>query len=701
MAGLAFELGADTKKFDKAMDHAKNIVLRRTGEMVSAVSDASAHIDKAFAVTAASGALGSHLKTATGLFIQYKSAILIASAATAAWGTVAALAANQVEKLQEVSAGMKSADVSAGFFQIWAKTAEEAGHSTQEATRALVAAREAVRRTVDGSGQTIANPITDLLGEVALGKGIATGSYADFISSADTEKKVKAVAEAIRALNAEVLKGGDSRLNLIGDKLGEMAFGNAKFAETIRQSKDSLDGLLSAATAAGTIFSNDLVKRSKELDDALKEAHRTMADGLKPITNDLAQLGLSIKEGWVDVARFVSEAAKAAGFLYSQVKKIDDLVPRLNLGQRVAQALTDAGFAGTQQSRTNDIFRAALKHPGVFGKPGDAEALARAAKLDPRLVDFTPTIPGDGREGPIPPRRPPPSELNAKATRVSASAPTTEDVDLVERYLNQLRRSVEILEAEASTLGKSKAERALAIEMARAEAAARERGTALTEKEIAQTTALAAKKAQLNKVLDDFQQRQQQMNELGGFVGNQLVDAFDSILTKGGSVNEVLDSIRASLVKVALQAVLMGQGPLAGLFGTASSGGGPGGLIGSLMSSLPGRATGGPVSAGSAYMVGERGREIFVPQMPGHIIPNHRIARGLEDGGPSGGGGGGMNVVIENHGADVQTRQETGPSGAPQLKVIVRQVMMEDVAKNGPFAQLMQNTYGNKRTSGR
>ena len=38
--------------------------------------------------------------------------------------------------------------------------------------------------------------------------------------------------------------------------------------------------------------------------------------------------------------------------------------------------------------------------------------------------------------------------------------------------------------------------------------------------------------------------------------------------------------------------------------------------------SLPKRATGGPVGAGSAYMVGERGPEMFIPRHSGTIIPN-------------------------------------------------------------------------------
>lgn len=55
------------------------------------------------------------------------------------------------------------------------------------------------------------------------------------------------------------------------------------------------------------------------------------------------------------------------------------------------------------------------------------------------------------------------------------------------------------------------------------------------------------------------------------------------------------------------------------------------------LSSIPGRAIGGPVQAGGAYMVGERGPELFVPSRSGSIVPN--------------GGNGGMVVNVDARGA--------------------------------------------------
>ncbi|MEZ5709003.1 MAG: tail tape measure protein [Blastomonas sp.] len=63
----------------------------------------------------------------------------------------------------------------------------------------------------------------------------------------------------------------------------------------------------------------------------------------------------------------------------------------------------------------------------------------------------------------------------------------------------------------------------------------------------------------------------------------------------------------------------------AGLESIGAGGGGNGGLLAAGVSILtaalgaPGRATGGPVAPGRAFMVGERGPEIFVPTSSGRI----------------------------------------------------------------------------------
>lgn len=57
---------------------------------------------------------------------------------------------------------------------------------------------------------------------------------------------------------------------------------------------------------------------------------------------------------------------------------------------------------------------------------------------------------------------------------------------------------------------------------------------------------------------------------------------------------------------------------------------------------LPGRALGGPVVASQAYIVGERGPEVFVPDISGTIIPNNVASSP----GIGGAGGGSINLTV-------------------------------------------------------
>lgn len=81
----------------------------------------------------------------------------------------------------------------------------------------------------------------------------------------------------------------------------------------------------------------------------------------------------------------------------------------------------------------------------------------------------------------------------------------------------------------------------------------------------------------------------------------------------------VLDQIARDALRVGLAAIGLGGG------GAGGGGGGlfniGGSLLGGLLGGAPGRATGGPVTAGRPYRVGENGPELFVPTGQGQIVP--------------------------------------------------------------------------------
>lgn len=92
------------------------------------------------------------------------------------------------------------------------------------------------------------------------------------------------------------------------------------------------------------------------------------------------------------------------------------------------------------------------------------------------------------------------------------------------------------------------------------------------------------------------------------------------------------------MAQIAAAAVRQGLGAL----GLGSGGGsGGGGLLGGLaqlgtnlvggLLGLPGRATGGPVSPGRAYMVGEQGPELFLPTSSGQVLKSGTGQGGARD----------------------------------------------------------------------
>lgn len=83
------------------------------------------------------------------------------------------------------------------------------------------------------------------------------------------------------------------------------------------------------------------------------------------------------------------------------------------------------------------------------------------------------------------------------------------------------------------------------------------------------------------------------------------------------------------LRKVALAALNdIARAAIASGLSSLTGGAGSSGLLGSLTGlataalGLPGRATGGPVSPGRAYRVGENGPELFVPTASGTVVPS-------------------------------------------------------------------------------
>ena len=105
---------------------------------------------------------------------------------------------------------------------------------------------------------------------------------------------------------------------------------------------------------------------------------------------------------------------------------------------------------------------------------------------------------------------------------------------------------------------------------------------------------------------------QQQINLAQSYT-ETLTTGLAQAIVYGRSFGDVLKGLAAQILSAGLLNIISG-----GAFGVAfgDSLGGLGKVFGGA------RANGGPVSAGKAYLVGERGPELFVPRASGYINPN-------------------------------------------------------------------------------
>jgi hypothetical protein len=153
---------------------------------------------------------------------------------------------------------------------------------------------------------------------------------------------------------------------------------------------------------------------------------------------------------------------------------------------------------------------------------------------------------------------------------------------------------------------------------------------------------------------------------------NNLTDAIMGAKSFGDAMRGVLDNLKRQLIQLALNKAI-------GAIGNALSGGK--GFGGGFLSGLFGkRARGGPVSAGGAFVVGEKGPEILqMGSKGGNIIPNNAI----------GGGDSVVNNISVNVDASGSAVSGSSPSGnelGQQIAVAIQAELIKQKRAGGLLA---------------
>ena len=139
----------------------------------------------------------------------------------------------------------------------------------------------------------------------------------------------------------------------------------------------------------------------------------------------------------------------------------------------------------------------------------------------------------------------------------------------------------------------------------------------------------------LRNHIEQMQNNMKVFRDLTEEAATTLIDGLAKAVAESENLKEAFKKIGIELLKLTVQKLVIDQAK---------------GLLSNALNSLfgiPGKAAGGPVGAGRLYMVGERGKELFRPQVPGEIIPNYKLRPAL-----AGAGGNAFNFSINIQSSD-------------------------------------------------
>ena len=145
--------------------------------------------------------------------------------------------------------------------------------------------------------------------------------------------------------------------------------------------------------------------------------------------------------------------------------------------------------------------------------------------------------------------------------------------------------------------------------------------TTASPRDIQMMDELKMKLGEYNELLGKRKVMETDLQIIARNAGNILASGFEDAIFSGQKLGEVIRSLGMDLMRMVFQQTV--TAPLAA------------GISGAILKGF--RAEGGPVGAGGAYVVGEKGPELFVPHSSGSIVPNGAM-------GSSGGDTGGVTV---------------------------------------------------------
>ncbi|UES51570.1 hypothetical protein [Roseibium aggregatum] len=351
--------------------------------------------------------------------------------------------------------------------------------------------------------------------------------------------------------------------------LVKAAFGQrgADLVRVLELGSLGMDQAAEKARKLGNIIETDVLDQAEEMQNRLGNAADVLDKQLNAALVEASPLMINFYENMATVVKVSREWATALDKIPGKLASIGNssVFAELNDMLRSVGLLDESLFENLQNQR-NDAGASKFKTSETFG--GGSQV---AGRPDSRIGDAFSAF-GSANDNAAPAYDA--SQWNTLFTALEAEKKVLDDVASAGRANNDVRR------ASASIMGDAS-------------------GAAL-----------------------DLTQNLSTASEQGRRFSNVLMTGFSALTGLIDTGNASLDRFLQTMIETTLQATLLGQ---------TSFGGGKGGgnILTSVLGSFFGgfRAGGGDVDAGMAYVVGEAGREVFIPDQSGQIVSNDNLKR--------------------------------------------------------------------------
>lgn len=511
-------------------------------------------------------------------------------------GALASAAKNALDYAGGLGEAAQAAGVGTKFLQEFRFAAEQNAASVEQADNALARFSATLGKARDGQKSSAA-AFSDLGVALSDSSGQAKSTEQVYRDVADAIARIPDPAQQASAAQAIFGKGFRDILPLL------------------KQGSAGFNQLAADAQTLGIVLSDDLIAQADQASDRLQAFKRVLEAKLAGV---VAENAASITYFSEQLLNFGASAIKAASD-YLQFRNQIARTDQISRQNRGTQSL--GGIPGLFEVKRNT--RRPLPKGGRGGGRFDptgsfsrtADAIPATAQAAADLADTIESGSSSGRVRSGGGARRLPAAIRETQKAAEDALPSIADLNATFRELSDQLND-----------GPPKGSRlydSLGID-------------ATGDQE----AILAEIEARRETVFRDRLDQEDEIRRVGEANIRDLSGLYEDLFT--GGISSVWDSFKRIGIQ-AISDVLAqltanafggggGGGLLGGLFGGGGgAGGGLGGILGSVLTGTPfggGRATGGPVRAGTAYLVGERGPEIFQPRIGGNIIPNSAIGAG-------------------------------------------------------------------------